>query len=74
MLNFHLQPARKEEWQRSALLQPADGETATYNMTIEVRSPNPPETRSEFKFLRKGEKWETSFRPVGIAGSNSSIT
>ena len=49
------------------------GETATYNMTIEVRSPNPPETRSELKVLRNGEKWETSFRPIGISGSNSAI-
>ncbi len=49
------------------------GETATYNMTIEVRSPNPPETRSELKVLRNGEKWETSFRPIGIYGSNSAI-
>ena len=42
-------------------------------MEIEVRSPNPPETRSELKVLRKGEKWETSFRPFGIEGSNSAI-
>jgi alpha-2-macroglobulin len=47
------------------------GETATYNMAIDIRSPNPPETRSEFKVLRNGEKWETSFRPIGLAGSNS---
>ena len=46
---------------------------STYNMTIEVRSPNPPETRSELKILRKGEKWETSFRPFGIDGTNSAI-
>ena len=49
------------------------GETAVYNMTIEVRSPNPPETRSELKVLRNGEKWETTFRPIGIYGSNSAI-
>jgi uncharacterized protein YfaS (alpha-2-macroglobulin family) len=47
------------------------GETATYEMEIEVRSPNPPETRAELKVLRQGEKWETSFRPFGMEGSNS---
>ncbi|MBK8883971.1 MAG: hypothetical protein IPN67_16795 [Bacteroidales bacterium] len=47
------------------------GETASYNMAIEVRSPNPPETRSEIKILKNGEKWETSFRPIGLSGSNS---
>ncbi len=49
------------------------GETANYNLAIEVRSPNPPETRSEQKILRKGEKWESSFRPFGIEGSNSGM-
>jgi hypothetical protein len=49
------------------------GETATYNLAIDVRSPNPPETRSELKVLRPGEKWETSFRPIGLAGSNSAL-
>ena len=47
------------------------GETATYDMEIEVRSPNPPETRAELKILRQGEKWETAFTPFGIDGSNS---
>jgi hypothetical protein len=47
------------------------GETATYDMEIEVRSPNPPETRAELKVLKQGEKWETSFSPFGIDGSNS---
>ena len=49
------------------------GETATFNMEIEIRSPNPPETRSELKLIQKGEKWETSFSPFGMAESNSSI-
>ncbi|MEI6049135.1 MAG: MG2 domain-containing protein [Bacteroidota bacterium] len=47
------------------------GETGTFNMEIEVRSPNPSETRSELKIIRQGEKWETSFTPFGINGSNS---
>jgi alpha-2-macroglobulin len=49
------------------------GETATYSMAIEVRSPNPPETRSELKVLRKGDKWETSFQPFGISGSATAL-
>jgi uncharacterized protein YfaS (alpha-2-macroglobulin family) len=47
------------------------GETAVYEMEIEIRSPNPPETRTEIKVLKPGEKWETAFRPFGIEGSNS---
>ena len=47
------------------------GESATYNMEIEVRSPNPPEIRAEAKVLKQGEKFETSFKPFGIEGSNT---
>ena len=46
------------------------GETAAYEMEINVRSPNPPETRSELRILKPGEKWETSFVPFGISGSD----
>jgi hypothetical protein len=56
---------------RISITATGGGETATYNMFIEVRSPNPTETRAELKVLRKGEKWESSFRPLGIEGSNS---
>ncbi|TFG89735.1 MAG: hypothetical protein E4H16_03190, partial [Candidatus Atribacteria bacterium] len=49
------------------------GETATYNMEIEVRSPNPPETRAELKVIKQGEKWETTFRPFGMQGTNSAL-
>jgi len=47
------------------------GETAVYEMEIEVRSPNPSESRAEMKVLRPGEKWETTFSLFGIDGSNS---
>ena len=47
------------------------GETAVYNLELEVRSPNPPETRAELKVMKPGEKWEISFTPFGIEGSNS---
>jgi uncharacterized protein YfaS (alpha-2-macroglobulin family) len=50
-----------------------NGETAVYEMEIEIRTPNPPETRAELKVLKPGEKWETSFKPFGIEGSNSAL-
>ncbi|MCU0456481.1 MAG: hypothetical protein MUE74_09280, partial [Bacteroidales bacterium] len=49
------------------------GEKAEYEFEIEVRSPNPEETRAELKVLRQGEKWETSFTPFGIEGTNSAF-
>jgi len=49
------------------------GETAIYEIALNVRSPNPPETRAELKLLKPGEKWETSFIPFGIAGSEAAV-
>jgi uncharacterized protein YfaS (alpha-2-macroglobulin family) len=42
-------------------------------MEIEVRSPNPPEIRAELKVIRQGEKFETTFKPFGVEGSNSTL-
>ncbi|HQG78563.1 MAG TPA: MG2 domain-containing protein [Bacteroidales bacterium] len=47
------------------------GETAVHEIEIDVRSPNPPEIRAVQKLLKRGEKWETSFNPFGIAGSDA---
>jgi alpha-2-macroglobulin len=47
------------------------GETALYKMEIEVRVPNPSETRSEMKVLSPDEKWEKQFRPFGAEGTSS---
>jgi uncharacterized protein YfaS (alpha-2-macroglobulin family) len=47
------------------------GEKAVYELEIEVRSPNPPETRAEVKLLKPGEKWEAGFDPFGLEGTNS---
>jgi uncharacterized protein YfaS (alpha-2-macroglobulin family) len=49
------------------------GETAVYDMEIEVRSPNPAESRAELKVIKPGEKWETTYKPFGINGSNSAL-
>jgi uncharacterized protein YfaS (alpha-2-macroglobulin family) len=46
------------------------GETASYKINLDIRNPNPPETRAELKLLKPGEKWETSFVPFGIKGSD----
>jgi uncharacterized protein YfaS (alpha-2-macroglobulin family) len=47
------------------------GERAEYDLNLAIRSPNQPETRTELHLLKQGEKWETSFTPFGIEGSNA---
>ena len=47
------------------------GENAVYELDINVRSPNPPETRADLKILKPGEQWQSSFTPFGIGGSDA---
>lgn len=49
------------------------GETASHVIQLDIRNPNPPETRSEVKILAKGEKWQSSFTPFGTPGTNSAV-
>jgi uncharacterized protein YfaS (alpha-2-macroglobulin family) len=49
----------------------AGGETALYDMEVEVRTPNPPERRSETRTVAPGGRYEKSFAPFGIAGTSS---
>lgn len=49
------------------------GESASYDLEIDVRSPNPPETRAEMKVLKQGDQWKTTFSPFGIEGSNTAL-
>ena len=40
------------------------GETASYDMEVEVRIPNPPDRRSETKTIAPGEKYLEELRPL----------
>ncbi|MCS6947614.1 MAG: hypothetical protein NZM12_08365, partial [Steroidobacteraceae bacterium] len=47
------------------------GYRAAARIDIDVRSPNPPITRSTSVALQPGERWRGSLRPLGLAGTNS---
>ncbi len=47
------------------------GEKASYSLTVPVRSPNPPDRRAETKAVPKGQKFEKSFSPFGLAGTSA---
>jgi uncharacterized protein YfaS (alpha-2-macroglobulin family) len=70
---FYFTAGEKRGVAKISVTAAGGGETASWNMEIEVRSPNPPETRSEVKVIGKGEKWETSFTPFGMEGTNSAL-
>jgi alpha-2-macroglobulin len=46
-------------------------ERATYEVEIDVRSPNPPATDVIAKAIQAGETWDQSFDQVGMAGTNT---
>jgi len=45
-------------------------ETATYDVELNVRNPNPPITKVIEKELAPGEAWSTAYAPVGMPGTN----
>ncbi|MBN1386900.1 MAG: hypothetical protein JW965_00545 [Bacteroidales bacterium] len=49
----------------------AGRETARHDIFIDVRNPNPPETRYLFKPLEAGEKWNIDIEKFGVEGTNS---
>ncbi len=68
---FHFTAGKKTGVATITVTASGGGATATYNMELEIRSPNPPVTHAESRILAGGERWETSFKPFGLAGSNS---
>ncbi len=49
----------------------AGREKAQHDINIEVRNPNPPETRTSFGQPEGGESWSESIEAFGMEGSNS---
>lgn len=49
----------------------AGREKAGHDIFIDVRNPNPPETRSVFRQLKPGESWDTNLEKFGVEGTNS---
>lgn len=45
-------------------------ETSTYDVTMNVRNPNPPVSRITEKELKPGESWNTAYSGIGVNGTN----
>lgn len=58
---------------RINLTASGEGEKVSHSLEIEVRNPNPPETRNEIKIIGKNDSWETTFTPLGIKGSGTAF-
>lgn len=71
--DLHFTAGEKTGMAKIAVTATGGGENASYQMEIDIRNPNPQETRSELKILNKGEKWESGFTPFGTDGTNSAV-
>ncbi|MGZ3874350.1 MAG: alpha-2-macroglobulin family protein [Mucilaginibacter sp.] len=45
-------------------------ETASYDVELNVRNPNPPVTKIQEKELKPGESWAAAYTAIGINGTN----
>lgn len=72
-LSFMLTAASRQGRGEIRIVAEGGGEKAEYTIELEVRSPNPPESRSETVVLKQGDKLDRSVVPFGIEGSNSAI-
>lgn len=62
-----------EKTGRAAITIKAEGggETAAFRLSLDIRSPNPPETRSEISILSAGQAFNKSFTLFGMDGTSS---
>lgn len=70
-IEFTLTAAERQGRGEIKVVAEGGGERAEYSFEIEIRSPNPPEARSEMRIVKAGEKIDLSFAPFGIEGTNS---
>ena len=52
------------------ILAKGAGETAAYDVELNVRNPNPPITKVIEKELKPGELWTMPYAPIGMTGTN----
>jgi len=70
-IEFSFTAAEKTGKAQITIKANGDNETALYRIELEVRSPNPAETRNELKILAPKEKYEKTFAPFGMEGTSS---
>ncbi|PST82945.1 hypothetical protein C7T94_09960 [Pedobacter yulinensis] len=68
---FNITVPEKTGIARVRVTAQSGGERSFYDVEIDVRNPNPYVTNVQAATLQPGQRWETSFQPIGTAGTNS---
>ena len=67
---LHLKVAEKTGMAKITITAKGGAETTSYDLNIEVRSPNPPERRSTTFTVEAGKSYNTTLTPFGIANTS----
>ncbi len=73
LVNFNLKVGEAIGVAKFKITATGAGETATQEIEIQVRNPNPFVNDIQEKLLQPGESWETTFDAVGITGTNEGL-
>jgi hypothetical protein len=69
--NFNLEVLQKTGVGTVQITAVSGNRTATFDIEIEVRNPNPKVTNVISKILNPGEAWTSTYTPLGADGTNS---
>lgn len=73
IVNFDLSVVNKLGLANIDVMVKGGGETATYQLELDVRAPNPRITHVMDGMIEPGETWEGEFHPVGMDGTNQGV-
>jgi len=70
LVNFQLKVKDATGIGKVKVMANSGNEYAVFDIEIDVRNPNPETTEVLSDIMKSGQTWNTSFTPVGIAGTN----
>lgn len=73
MATFPVEVGNKTGKAKFRIVAKGGGETATQEIEIQVRNPNPLVTQVQEKVLAAGESWDLTFQPFGSEGTNEAV-
>ena len=73
LVNFNIKVADRVGVAKFKITATGAGESASQDIEIQVRNPNPFVTNVAEKVLQPGENWNTTFEAVGIKGTNEGL-
>jgi len=73
VIEFNLKVPEKVGVGKVSIVATSGKEKATYDIEIQVRNPNPPETNYYETIIQPGDTWQQAYTPVGMEGTNTGM-